>query len=193
MQTRLPKGASVRASQCTDRALMASQPDSNRNGNGLNEEKEDTVTESPDSMSDVDDDHYSSGVGPVKSVTHPDGNGHDITGLHHHDAHTSDDDAGTDEEGEDSDDDGTDEEEDEDDEEPALKYERLGGIIHQLLQKDSASAIAYANQQIVSIGFCWYGVWSDRVHRSWVPMAACYTSSPLLASSSSPSNPTRLQ
>ncbi|KAI0940385.1 hypothetical protein AcV5_001504 [Taiwanofungus camphoratus] len=37
---------------------------------------------------------------------------------------------------------------DEDDEEPALKYERLGGITHNLLLKDSASALAYANQRL---------------------------------------------
>lgn len=43
-----------------------------------------------------------------------------------------------------------DEDEDEDDEEPALKYERLGGITHNLLQKDSASALAYSNQRFVS-------------------------------------------
>ena len=40
-------------------------------------------------------------------------------------------------------------EDEEDDEEPALKYERLGGISHQLLQKDSASALTYANQHLV--------------------------------------------
>jgi len=49
------------------------------------------------------------------------------------------------------DEDEEDEEEEEDDEEPALKYERLGGITHNLLQKDSASALAYANQRLVSI------------------------------------------
>ena len=130
---------------------METQPESNHNGDGLSDEK-DAVAESPDSMSDVDDDHYSSDAEPVKSVAHPGGNGHDITGLHRHDAHTGDDDADTDEEeegsgsGEEEDSD----EEDEEDEEPALKYERLGGITQQLLQKDSASAIAYANQRIVS-------------------------------------------
>lgn len=52
---------------------------------------------------------------------------------------------------EDEEDEEDDEEEDEDeDEEPALKYERLGGIAHQLLLKDSASALAYANQRLVS-------------------------------------------
>lgn len=41
----------------------------------------------------------------------------------------------------------------EDDEEPALKYERLGGSIHDLLQKDSASALTYSRQHLVrSVG-----------------------------------------
>lgn len=42
-----------------------------------------------------------------------------------------------------------DEEEDEDEDEPALKYERFGGVLHDLLQKDSASAVAYANKRLV--------------------------------------------
>ncbi|CDO75230.1 hypothetical protein BN946_scf184895.g10 [Trametes cinnabarina] len=41
-----------------------------------------------------------------------------------------------------------DDEGEDEDEEPALKYERLGGIAHQLLQKDSASMLAYANQRL---------------------------------------------
>ncbi|KAI0789305.1 vacuolar protein sorting-associated protein 41 [Abortiporus biennis] len=41
-----------------------------------------------------------------------------------------------------------DDEEDEEEEEPALKYERLGSV-HDLLQKDSASALTYANQRLV--------------------------------------------
>ena len=54
------------------------------------------------------------------------------------------------------------EDEDEDeDEEPALKYERLGGISHQLLQKDSASALAYANQHLVRPLTGWSGIATD--------------------------------
>ncbi|KAH9910297.1 uncharacterized protein B0H18DRAFT_1130398 [Fomitopsis serialis] len=64
------------------------------------------------------------------------------------------------------------EDDEDEDEEPALKYERLGGITHQLLQKDLASAIAYANQRI-----------------PLARTAACCTSYPLPASSSSPSSP----
>lgn len=42
-------------------------------------------------------------------------------------------------------------EDDEDDEEPALKYERLGGSTAELLQKDSASALAYSTQRLVRV------------------------------------------
>ncbi|KII94565.1 hypothetical protein PLICRDRAFT_97705 [Plicaturopsis crispa FD-325 SS-3] len=41
-----------------------------------------------------------------------------------------------------------DEDEDEDDEEPALKYERIGGSLQDLLKKDSASALAIANKTL---------------------------------------------
>lgn len=55
-----------------------------------------------------------------------------------------------DEDGEEYEDEDVDEDEDEDaDEEPALKYERFGGSVHDLLQKDSASALAYSQQQLV--------------------------------------------
>ncbi|KAI0684181.1 vacuolar protein sorting-associated protein 41 [Cytidiella melzeri] len=60
---------------------------------------------------------------------------------------------GVGESSEDEDDDDADEEEDDDDddedEEPTLKYERLGGSVHDLLQKDSASALAYSNKRLV--------------------------------------------
>jgi hypothetical protein len=52
-----------------------------------------------------------------------------------------------------SDEDATDtegEDDEEEDEEPALKYERLGGAVPDLLQKDSASALAIANKVIAS-------------------------------------------
>ena len=131
---------------------MASPLKSNGNGNGLDDEK-DPIAESPDSMSNAGDSDSSSDAEPVKPAAHPDGNGHDITGLHQHVVHSGDEDAGTGEDEEESgsgDEDDSEEDEDEEDEEPALKYERFGGITHQLLQKDSASAIAYANQRIVS-------------------------------------------
>ncbi|KAI0807975.1 vacuolar assembling protein VPS41 [Fomes fomentarius] len=55
---------------------------------------------------------------------------------------------GTEEETDEDDAEEDEEDDEEDDEEPALKYERLGGIAHQLLQKDSASALAYSNQRL---------------------------------------------
>lgn len=54
--------------------------------------------------------------------------------------------ADTDEDEEYDDDD--DEYDEDDDEEPALKYERLGGSVHDLLTKDSASAVAYSHQRL---------------------------------------------
>jgi hypothetical protein len=48
------------------------------------------------------------------------------------------------------DEDEEDEDDDEDDEEPALKYERLGGALGDLLKKDSASALAVSNKLLVS-------------------------------------------
>lgn len=42
------------------------------------------------------------------------------------------------------------EEDEEEDDEPALKYERLGGVAHELFQKDSASALTYSNKRLVS-------------------------------------------
>ncbi|KIP02254.1 hypothetical protein PHLGIDRAFT_130843 [Phlebiopsis gigantea 11061_1 CR5-6] len=59
----------------------------------------------------------------------------------------------TDGEGHDGEYDDDDEEDDEDegeddDDEPALKYERLGGSVHDLLQKDSASTLGYSHQRL---------------------------------------------
>ena len=44
-----------------------------------------------------------------------------------------------------------DEDDEDDDEEPTLKYERLGGSVHDLLQKDSASALAYSQKKLVRL------------------------------------------
>jgi len=59
-------------------------------------------------------------------------------------------DGGAHEEHEDDEGDSEDEDEDdEDDEEPALKYERIGGSLNDLLKKDSASALAISNRLMV--------------------------------------------
>ena len=48
-------------------------------------------------------------------------------------------------------DEGEEEEDDEDDDdEPALKYERLGTVGHELFHKDSASALTYSNKRLAS-------------------------------------------
>ncbi|KAI0796406.1 hypothetical protein BC629DRAFT_1592628 [Irpex lacteus] len=44
------------------------------------------------------------------------------------------------------------EDEKEDDEEPTLKYDRLGGSVHDLLHQDSAPALAYANKKLQVLG-----------------------------------------
>lgn len=46
-----------------------------------------------------------------------------------------------------------DESDDDDDEEPALKYERIGGSIPDLLKKDSASALFITNKLMVKCVF----------------------------------------
>jgi len=45
---------------------------------------------------------------------------------------------------------GTDSEDEDEDEEPALKYERIGGSLHDLLKKDAASALAISNKLLVT-------------------------------------------
>lgn len=50
---------------------------------------------------------------------------------------------------EDEDEDEEEDEDDEDDEEPALKYERIGGSLPDLLRKDSASALCISKSLLV--------------------------------------------
>jgi hypothetical protein len=52
-------------------------------------------------------------------------------------------------EGEETDSEEEDDEEDDDDEEPALKYERIGGSLPDLLKKDSASALSISKSLLV--------------------------------------------
>jgi hypothetical protein len=47
------------------------------------------------------------------------------------------------------DEDNEDEDDEDEDEEPALKYERIGGSVSDLLKKDSASALAISNKIMV--------------------------------------------
>lgn len=42
------------------------------------------------------------------------------------------------------------EDDEDDDDEPALKYERLGTVGHELFHKDSASALTYSNKRLAS-------------------------------------------
>ena len=105
------------------------------------------ITASPDNITDTEED------GSEGEVEHVRGNG----SAHLDDGEDSEE--GDSEDEEDEEDEGeedTDEEEEDEDEEPALKYERLGGIVSKLLQRDSSSALAYANQRLVSValGIC---------------------------------------
>ncbi|TDL30074.1 vacuolar assembling protein VPS41 [Rickenella mellea] len=71
---------------------------------------------------------------------------------HEHEHGEEEEDSGEDESEEDDDDDDDDEDEDEDeDEEPTLKYEKMPGNAHDLLEKDSASALAVSSK-LIAIG-----------------------------------------
>jgi hypothetical protein len=98
------------------------------NGHG---EKLVVASESPDEMSG--DEH---------------GHSHNNGRLANDASDVSEDEGGVDEdEGEKSDEDS----EEDDDEEPALKYERIGGELPDLLKKDSASALAISNNLLVNM------------------------------------------
>ncbi|PSS08839.1 hypothetical protein PHLCEN_2v3454 [Hermanssonia centrifuga] len=111
------------------------------------DEKERTLaTDSPDNLSLVEDQHSGSQVEVHGSAVPAD---------EHEDKHAvGDEEEGSDPESEgaetyedDGDEHSDEDDEDEDDEEPVLKYERLGGDVHdKLLKKDSASALTYSNQ-----------------------------------------------
>ncbi|EMD40305.1 hypothetical protein CERSUDRAFT_121110 [Gelatoporia subvermispora B] len=119
---------------------------SSPHANGLNgkHEEDDLITESPDELSDSDEEKEPEDSSPHALEEHTLNNGHTCNEeLEHDEPEDSATERGTDGEYEEEDDD-----EEEEDEEPALKYERLGGVVHSLLQRDSASAIAYANQRL---------------------------------------------
>ncbi|THG97740.1 hypothetical protein EW026_g4314 [Hermanssonia centrifuga] len=111
------------------------------------DEKERTLaTDSPDNLSLVEDQHSGSQV---------DVHGSAVPADEHEDNHAvGDEEEKSDPESEgaetyedDGDEHSDEDEDDEDDEEPVLKYERLGGDVHdKLLKKDSASALTYSNQ-----------------------------------------------
>ncbi|KAF8432996.1 hypothetical protein L210DRAFT_3557295 [Boletus edulis BED1] len=99
----------------------------NGNGNAMEESEED------ESEGDADTEEGESVDGEEEKssdVGHDDDNGEDED----------------EEEDDDEDDDEDDEEEGEEEEEPALKYERMGGPVNDLLKKDSASALAVSNK-----------------------------------------------
>jgi vacuolar protein sorting-associated protein 41 len=72
-------------------------------------------------------------------------------GVLSHIIHDHSDDNPEHEEESDEEDEEEDDEDEDEDEEPALKYERFGGSIHDLLQRDSASALAISNKLMVRV------------------------------------------
>ncbi|PIL28149.1 hypothetical protein GSI_09686 [Ganoderma sinense ZZ0214-1] len=117
---------------------MSAKPGDNGVANPTQEDEQNAgICASPDNMTEVssEDGHgEEDGVGTNGSVAGENGQATES------EEYGSEEDVTDEEDQEDEDED--------DDEEPALKYERLGGISHQLLQKDSASALAYANQRL---------------------------------------------
>ena len=74
------------------------------------------------------------------------------TGNGHHSESEGTDDEEGDDEGDEDDNEDEDEDKDEDEDEdvePTLKYERFGGAFHDLLKKDSASALVVSNKFLV--------------------------------------------
>ncbi|CCM00293.1 uncharacterized protein FIBRA_02323 [Fibroporia radiculosa] len=119
--------------------------------NGLDEKQSDTLaTGSEGAVSDVGDDD--------PNISSPESNSSSIDADARQDAEKvpalqgirpDGKEASEDGDSEGSFDEDEDDSEDEDDDEPALKYERLGGITQSLLQKGSISVLAHANQRLV--------------------------------------------
>jgi vacuolar protein sorting-associated protein 41 len=101
--------------------------------NGHGEKPDDElVSDSPGEMSEVEVDDAA----------------HEEHADDEEDRESEENDQGNSEDEEDEEEDEEDEDEDED-EEPALKYERIGGSVSDLLKKDSASALAISNKIMV--------------------------------------------
>ena len=126
---------------------MSVKPNDNGVANRAQEDQEQDsqdagICASPDNMSEVsgEDEHGDErgGVGTDGSAIGADGQ---VTDSGEY---------GSEEEGVTDEEDEEDEDE-EDDEEPALKYERLGGSVHDILVKDSASTLAYSHKRLVRL------------------------------------------
>jgi vacuolar protein sorting-associated protein 41 len=121
---------------------MSASKDSPGNGAVKLAEHLDTLSDSPDEMSD-------------REGRTTEGNGHAAVqgerGVgENHNEHTGKGKDDHDEGVEDDEGDDDDDEDDEDNEEPALKYQRIGGALPELLKKDSASALTISNRLMVS-------------------------------------------
>jgi hypothetical protein len=106
--------------------------DLNGHGEKQGDEPEHLAIDSPGELSEVKD--HSSKPGHTEE---------------HHNGERDEEDGKEDEDEEDEEDEDEDESDDDDDEEPALKYERIGGSLGDLLKKDSASALTIVNKIMV--------------------------------------------
>lgn len=119
--------------------------------NNADEENDRFVSDSPEPMSEAEEDGVASDGQDSDADVEQDLNalnGHSNGEVVYRVVEEGSD--GSQVEDEDSEDEGEDDDED-DDEEPTLKYDRLGGSVHDLLHKDSASALAYSNKKLVCL------------------------------------------
>lgn len=114
------------------------------NGNGPYESAVvPAITRSDASDDEVTEAETEGSVASPKFVASPEGGLSPLNSLvHHPDSTPGSQDGGTEEGSEDDD-------EDDEDEEPALKYERLGGIASEILEKDTASCVGVSQKLIV--------------------------------------------
>lgn len=138
-------------------------------------EKASTMVESPVSTRD-DDDTNDDGHERINGVKGVDRGPGIEGGVEDENEEADDNEEGDEDEDDDESGDEEDEDEDEDDEEPALKYERIGGSLQDLLKKDSASALAIANKTLVCTQREHCQKLIQTHHRLSVPMVASYIS-----------------
>lgn len=122
--------------------------------NGTDEHESRYVTDSPDNLSDVEPEDHDPGAlvrnGHARLNAHESEDDRTEDGEEYEKDGDRDSEEDVEEDDEDDEEDEDEEDDEDDDEEPALKYERLGGSTQDLLRKDSASAIAYSHERLVS-------------------------------------------
>lgn len=122
--------------------------------NNADEENDRFVSNSPEPMSEAEEDGVASDGPDSDTDVEQDLNalnGHSNGDVVHHVAEEGSDGSQVEDEDSEDDEEGEDDDDEDDDEEPTLKYDRLGGSVHDLLHKDSASALAYSNKKLVCL------------------------------------------